>query len=209
MNILPDITWIESALDIVLHHIPKNVKSVIDIGCGRGIAGAIIRIYRDPQKLVGVDVYKPYLDFCKKMRIYTEILQWDLRNLPLPFNDSEFDLAISLEVLEHLPKVKGLLLIEELERIANQVIITTPTIFFKQPLYDKNPFQKHISIWRCNELKQKGYTVRGIGGFRLPALESKYNRKISYALGRLTYFFPILSTSMIAIKVKHNRQLKN
>lgn len=209
MNALPDVTWMESALDIVLHHIPKNVKSVIDVGCGRGIVGAIVRIYRDPKRVVGVDVYKPYLDFCKKMGIYTELLQWDLRNLPLPFDDNEFDLGLSLEVLEHLPKVKGLLLNEELERIANQIIVTTPTIFFKQPLYDENPFQKHISIWHCNELKQKGYMVRGIGGLRLPALKSEYCREISYALGRLTYFFPSLSTSMIAIKVKHNRQFKS
>jgi len=201
---LPEITWIESALDIVLHNIPKNVKSVIDVGCGRGIVGAIVRIYRDPQRVVGVDVFKPYLDSCKKMGIYTELLQWDLRNVPLPFNDNEFDLAVALEVLEHMPKAKGLSLLEELERIANRIIVSTPTIFFRQPLYDKNPFQNHISIWHYYEFKQKGYIVRGIGGLRLPALRSKYCRRISYALGRLTYLFPCLSTSMIAIKVKHN-----
>jgi len=205
VSALPDITWTESALDIVLHHIPKNVESMIDLGCGRGIVGAIVRIYRDPKRVVGVDVFKPYLDFCEKRGIYTELLQWDLRNLPLPFNDDEFDLAVALEVLEHMPKAKGLLLVEELERIANRIIVSTPTIFFRQPLYDENLFQKHISIWHYNEFKQKGYIVRGIGGLRLPAPRSKHCREISYALGRLTYLFPGLSTSMIAIKAKHNR----
>jgi 2-polyprenyl-3-methyl-5-hydroxy-6-metoxy-1,4-benzoquinol methylase len=199
---LPDITWIESALDIVLHHIPKNIESMIDVGCGRGIVGAIVRIYRDPKRVVGVDVFKPYLDFCEKMGSYTELLQWDLRTLPLPFDDNEFDLAVALEVLEHMPKTKGLFLVKELERIAKRIIISTPTIFFSQSLYDGNRFQKHISIWHYNEFKQKGYIVRGVGGLRLPAPRSKYCRKISYALGRLTYLSPILSTSIIAIKSK-------
>lgn len=204
MTQLPEITWMESALDIVLYHIPKNVKSVVDVGCGRGIVGAIVRIYRDPQRVVGVDIFKPYLGFCKKMGIYTELLQWDLRNVPLPFSDNEFDLAVALEVLEHMPKAKGLSLLKEPERIANRIIVSTPTVFFRQPLYDKNPFQKHVSIWHYYEFKQKGYMVRGAGGLRLPTLKSEYCRRISYALGQLTYLFPGLSTSIIAIKIKRN-----
>ena len=44
---------------------------------------------------------------------------------PLPFNDREFDLAVSLAVIEHLNNWEQFL--KELKRVSRNVIITTPT----------------------------------------------------------------------------------
>jgi predicted TPR repeat methyltransferase len=41
-----------------------DVESLLDLGCGRGIVGALCRIYRAPRRLVGFDAWEPYLGFC-------------------------------------------------------------------------------------------------------------------------------------------------
>jgi len=37
------ITWISPYLDIVLDEIPVDVKSILEVGCGSGIFGFIIK----------------------------------------------------------------------------------------------------------------------------------------------------------------------
>ena len=45
-------TWTRPFLHEMLEEIPKNVDSLVDVGCGRGIVGAMTRIYRNPKRLV-------------------------------------------------------------------------------------------------------------------------------------------------------------
>src|SRR5437867_6774355 len=143
----PEVAWTHTFLDIFLHYVPRRVTKVIDVGCGRGIVGAVVRIYRDPALLIGVDVFEPYIRFCEKLGVYNTLQRQDLRNLPLPYEDKSFDLAVSLEVLEHLTKVEGQRLLDELNRISTMVIVSTPNVFFAQPHFDRNPFQEHLSRW--------------------------------------------------------------
>jgi len=179
--------------------VPRRVASAIDIGCGRGITGALLRIYRNLDTLVGVDIYDPYLEFCKKLSIYDEVVKLDLRAHPLPFEDNQFDLSVSLEVLEHLLKDDGLALLDELERISRVVIVSTPNKFFHQPPFDNNPSQRHLSLWRVRDFRQRGYTVFGVGGLQILGKEFGY---LSYALGGLTASVPRLSTTLMAIRSK-------
>ncbi|GAG78516.1 unnamed protein product, partial [marine sediment metagenome] len=66
-------TWTRPFLHELLEEIPKDVESLIDVGCGRGIVGAMARIYRTPKRLVGVDIFQDCIDFCKKYNIYDEL----------------------------------------------------------------------------------------------------------------------------------------
>ena len=140
-------SWTRPFLHELLEEIPKNVESLIDIGCGRGIVGAMTRIYRTPKRLVGVDIFQEYVDFCKKYTIYDELHCLDIRKIPLPFKDQEFCVATCIETIEHLPKKQGEQLLEELQRIADTVIVSTPSSFFKQPKShtEHNPHQEHVS----------------------------------------------------------------
>jgi hypothetical protein len=56
-----------------------NCELLVDLGCGRGIIGALCRIYRAPRRLVGIDAFEPYLAFCRQMRFYDEAIAVDLR----------------------------------------------------------------------------------------------------------------------------------
>ncbi len=141
---MPEVTWTHPWLYDILKLIPINVKSLIDIGCGRGIIGAIVRIYREPTRLVGIDIFRPYLDFCHKMNVYDELYERDLRKTHLPFDEKEFDVAACIEVIEHIPKENGLKLLKELERIAKTVIVSAPKVFFVKRLTMTTPFKNML-----------------------------------------------------------------
>jgi len=185
-------TWTRPFLHELLEEIPKDVEALIDVGCGRGIVGAMTRIYRNPKRLVGVDIFQDYIDFCKKYSIYDELHCLDLRKTPLPFNDGEFSVATCIETIEHLPKKRGEQLLEELHRIADTVIVSTPSSFFRQPKghVSGNPFQAHVSKWTVDDFKKRGYDVKGVG--ELAA------HKLAIPTRKLTCRFPQLHQFLLA-----------
>ncbi len=189
-------TWTRPFLHELLDEIPKNLESLLDVGCGRGIVGAITRIYRKPKRLVGVDIFQDYIDFCKQYSVYDELFCLDLRKIPLPFQNSEFAVATCVETIEHLPKKHGEQLLDELHRIADTVIVSTPSSFFRQPrnLVKHNKFQAHVSSWSVEDFRKRGYTVKGVGSLAvnrlvLPTqkLTGKFPRLHQFLLAKLTH----------------------
>jgi 2-polyprenyl-3-methyl-5-hydroxy-6-metoxy-1,4-benzoquinol methylase len=185
-------TWTRPFLHELLEEIPKDVESLIDVGCGRGIVGAMTRIYRTPKRLVGVDIFQDYIDFCKKYKIYDELHRLDLRETPLPFQNHEFSVATCIETIEHLPKQQGERLLDELHRIADVVIVSTPSSFFKQPdsHVGRNPFQAHVSKWTVEDFKKRGFDVKGAGSLAL--------HKLAFPTNKLTCRFPGLHQFLLA-----------
>jgi len=188
----PHATWTRPFLHELLEAIPEDAESLIDVGCGRGIVGALMRIYRNPIRLVGADIFPPYIDFCKKFNLYDEIYLMDLRQTPLPFKNHEFDVATCMEVIEHLHKEYGEKLLDELQRIADTIIVSTPSHYFKQPEYhvDRNPFQAHVSKWTVSDFRKRGYEVRGVGSLAI--------RNLAIPIQKLTCEFPRLHQFLLA-----------
>jgi 2-polyprenyl-3-methyl-5-hydroxy-6-metoxy-1,4-benzoquinol methylase len=195
---IPEVTWTHRWLFEILERIPVETNSIVDVGCGRGVIGALVRIYRKPKRLVGIDAFRPYLDFCRHHYFYDELYQYDLRQIPLPFSYKEFDVATCIEVIEHLPKNNGVNLLNELERIAKKVILTTPNVSFKQEALDNNPFQKHLSRWFVKDFIERGYTVKGVGDFMFSGRKIKY---LSFFLSKFSYVMPKFSEALLAYKV--------
>lgn len=165
-----------------------------------GLMGAIVKICRPAKKIVSIEYWEPYLRFCEGLGVYTRLIKHDLRKMPLPLREDEkFDVALAVEVLEHIPKENGLDLLKELEKLATVVVVSTPRIFYHQPKYDGNELQDHLSLWRISDFKDLGYLVRGgsflnIASRRLPFLSS--------GLARATYLFPRFSENIIAVKTR-------
>jgi 2-polyprenyl-3-methyl-5-hydroxy-6-metoxy-1,4-benzoquinol methylase len=196
--ISPEVTWTHRWLYEILEQIPVKTDSLVDVGCGRGVIGALMRIYRNPKRLVGIDAFSPYLDFCSRHNFYDELYQYDLRQNPLLFNDKEFDVATCIEVMEHLPKNRGIYLLKELESIAKKVIITTPNGPLPQKAWDNNPFQKHLSCWYVEDFTKRGYTVKGVGDFMFSGRKIRY---LSFFLSKFSYVMPKFSENLLAYKV--------
>ena len=194
----PQITWTHPGIGQILDNIPTGITSLLDVGCGRGIIGALCRIYRGAGRMVGIDGFQPYLDFCAQHRLYDELQLRALEDLPLPFSDLEFDAVTCIEVIEHLPKGMGHRLLDELERVGRTVIVTTPTTYFHQDGFDGNPLQEHRSAWSVSDFEQRGYVVRGAGGLKLLGRHVKY---VSAAFAPLSRYAPRWSEVILCKRI--------
>ena len=121
---------------------------VLDAG---GAAGDFHRVLRDRGHRVLVCDVDPIAD---------KIV--DLEK-PLPFKDKDFDLAVSLAVVEHLNNWEQFL--KELKRVSRNVIITTPTTLGK-PVLEMLAFlnlvnREHIKDHKVylgkNQISAQGY----------------------------------------------------
>jgi len=128
----------------VLKLIPSGA-TILDCGCGYGSWARKVKIE------VGVDVWKPYLEVAKK-RYTLGVIQAHTGYLPL--KDKSFDVALTIELIEHLTVEDGFKHLSEVERVARKrVILSTPKGFFDTKL----PYpEKHMSGWDVNNFN--GYT---------------------------------------------------
>lgn len=89
-----------------------------------------------------------------------------------------------------------------------KVIITTPKGYVWQNGYDGNPLQEHKSSWSVKELRDLGFKVYGMHGWkRLRGYRSRAKYKptflclgISVLTQKVTYFYPKLAFQLFAIK---------
>jgi hypothetical protein len=83
------------------------------------------------------------------------------------FSPLSFDAVIALDVIEHLEKHEGFRLIRAMELIARKaVVIFTPNGLLPQGEHECNKYQAHLSGWHVDELRDMGYSVVGINGWK-------------------------------------------
>lgn len=93
--------------------------SVVDVGCGTGAWLASFRRY-GVQTVLGIDSYDH--DKVPNRLSRAEYRKADLTQ-PLPF-DQKFDLALCLEVAEHLPPSAAPTLVENLTKLSNVIVFS-------------------------------------------------------------------------------------
>jgi len=102
----------------IIELIPKDVSTILDVGCGDGYLGNVLidRGY----DVTGVDISRKALRFFRGNAVLASIDS-------LPFKSKSFDLVLSSEVLEHIPFSIYNKSLQELERVANKyIVISTP-----------------------------------------------------------------------------------
>ena len=118
------------------------------------------------------------------------------------FSDSEFDIVLAFDLIEHLTKTDGYILLYEMDRISgNKKIILTPNGWVWQPPSSNNKFNAHLSGWRVKDFKGAGYRkIRGMLGAKFllgPYAIPKKNKFIFDAL--VWKIFSTLTLSLIHI----------
>jgi 2-polyprenyl-3-methyl-5-hydroxy-6-metoxy-1,4-benzoquinol methylase len=197
-----------TALNLLRRFLGNSNESLLDIGCGKGQPAKFLTHDKN-MLIIGADVHRPYLEYCKAHNTHSDYVQCDVRNSP--FAVKSFDAVLCKEVIEHLSKEEAEKLINEIENIARkQVFITTPVGTYKQTEYDENPFQEHVSTWMPEELRQLDYEVRGVGFRNMlgeRGLEAKLPRAfkwfgdVAYVLaGPIVYYFPRLACFVVCVK---------
>lgn len=200
-----------SWIDPVSWVIDKSAKSILDVACGRGMPMRVIKKRVSFKKSVGVDLFVPYINECKRKNIHDEHLICDVRNLP--FKRKSFDVVIALQVLEHLKKTEALKVLNRLEEIAKkQVIVSTPVGLTFHPSVDDNELQLHQSGFSVKDFEERGYKVIKMGMKEIQGDEGLVNRFNSDSWKKLVYslalfinlglylFQPLANYYMVAYK---------
>ena len=125
MDLHQDQTWdgydqaayLDQKLKAVQKLIPKDVKTILDAGCGNG---AITNILDKAYDIMGIDISDAALKHVTAPKMIASITQ-------LPFENASFDLCMCHEVLEHLPTDELNDAIRELKRCsAKYIMISVP-----------------------------------------------------------------------------------
>lgn len=197
--------------DPVCWIIEKSAQSILDVGCGQGFPMRMIKKRMEVKKSVGVDLFKPYIEIGKKLKIHNQYIISDVRKLK--FTNRSFDVVLALQILEHLKKKDAWKVVEKIEKIAKkQIIIATPIGKMYHPMVDNNKLQLHISAFYPEEFEKRGYKIIRFGRKELLGengvvhkLDNDLFRKavygFSYLINVCLYFFqPMANYYFVAHK---------
>lgn len=120
----------------------ERPQTVLDVGAGYGKFGLLAREYGGATRVDAIDANPP------RFPVYDQVILGDLRNLEtlLPASSPRYDLALFIDVIEHLEKPDALKLLDALTRRARRVLVTTPWGFRPQEIPGM-PFEAHRSGW--------------------------------------------------------------
>lgn len=120
----------------------ERPATLLDVGAGFGKYGCLAREYADPRRVDALDVQAP------RLPCYDHVYLGDIRALDrvLPSDAPRYDLALLIDVIEHLEKPEGMALLQSLLGRARRVLITTPLGFRPQEIAGQ-PFETHRSGW--------------------------------------------------------------
>lgn len=197
---------------IIEYLLPSGKLSILDLGCGNGVAGEVFKNDKF-RSFVGVDNFRKYIDICKESGNYICLSASDIRNFKIQKN--KYDIILLLQVIEHLTKKEAINIINRCKRAAvKKVIISTPNGECEQEVYDDNPLQAHKSVWEPSDLKRLNLVVYG-QGFKYIYRKKSYAVKnsdikiwqrilnpLTLLLFPIVLFFPKISAQLIAVYSK-------
>lgn len=131
----------------------KHFRYSIDLGCGWGEAGPILR--KHTSFLVGVDRNPEYLKVAAERTspggspVYDRIIQYDLRYYP-DIIPPKVDSVFLFDIIEHLKLLDGKILLTRLQNTPF-LMLTTPSKFF--PIARDG----HVTLWTEEELSKYGF----------------------------------------------------
>ena len=133
-------------------------RDVLDLGCGMGYWGLILR--NRGCMVIGIDVFLPYLRLVKMLGAYNALVQCSAN--ALPFKAGHFDTALVIEVIEHVNKQGGLQLLRQAKQISERVIVTTPQYFSSN---ENIPIksERHLSHWIRLDFEREGFITTKLG----------------------------------------------
>jgi 2-polyprenyl-3-methyl-5-hydroxy-6-metoxy-1,4-benzoquinol methylase len=121
-------TGFHSALDELWERAAP--ESVLDVGCGEGVLTVDWAQRLGDRRVVGIDLDDPKLraEWAERSRPNLEFRAEEATRLS--FDDSEFDLATAIEVLEHVPEPEAT--VAEMARVARRhLLVSVP----REPLW--------------------------------------------------------------------------
>jgi len=176
-------------------------KKILDIGCGSGYLGYLIKQIDNDTIISGFDVSEHALS---KVKSYDKVYSLDIDKQDIPEQDNFFDMVVCAEVLEHIYDVDHCL--DEIKRVlkpGGKAVVTTPNFGYlkyrifcllgKMPKILRDP--RHIHTFNHNFLAKKcynkgfhiAYSIREKKSILSKALEAVFNKTIILILTKTNY----------------------
>jgi SAM-dependent methyltransferase len=145
--------------------------SILDVGCGNGKWGMLIREYLDgcwygrryenkdtwKVHLVGVEPFGRYITDVHRYH-YDRIIYRDIWEAieEEELKDERFDIILLSDVIEHMIQGEGLKLLSQLKKylkLTGIILLSTPTQFFPQGKVDGCEWEVHKCLWSEDDIK--------------------------------------------------------
>jgi SAM-dependent methyltransferase len=137
-------------------------RTILDIGCGCGKYGLLAKEYlRDKpyidgwkkvERVDGLEVFDKYITDIQKA-IYDNLYIGDATEIEI----GDYELYMLIDSIEHMPKDKGLELVNKLKN-KGKVLIATPKKFEVHPVRYGNSHEEHISHYTYKDFNGKDYS---------------------------------------------------
>jgi SAM-dependent methyltransferase len=183
---------------------------ILDVGCGP--LSPLTKLMNRGVKIVGVDIFKPYLQRGLSSETHEHLVLCDAKSLP--FASESLDAVVASDLIEHLSTLQGDALIAEMLRVARKrVVIVTVNGFLRQSAYDDNPHQAHVCGWTVRDFRRRGFRITGIRGLKSLRRERASPRVTPLLLGYFVCFIsellliprylPQAAFQLLCVKLKH------
>ena len=135
---------------------------VLNVGVGVGNSGLAVQLpYFNFERLDLIDVHKPYLDSAVTRTWAAKKVNFILADI-VNFDTSIYDLVLMFDVLEHLPKLASLKVMEKIK--CKQVIFGPLEKEFRENKFGAES-QDHLSLWTEKDFKSRGYKTEVLKNF--------------------------------------------
>jgi SAM-dependent methyltransferase len=162
-------------------------KMVLDAGCGTGYGSNMLA--SRARRVTAIDLSSEAIDYCRTHYAAPNLdfVQMDVTQLAFR---RAFDVAVSFQVIEHLPDTGAFLdALKQAVIPGGRIVLATPNVRTPRTGAGANPF--HCSEMNFEELRAlldkhfSSFQIRGIGHARPNALRAFIYRSPLYRLGKL------------------------
>ncbi|MBF0439184.1 MAG: class I SAM-dependent methyltransferase [Magnetococcales bacterium] len=134
--------------DVLVSELARIMQptTFLDIGCGYGKYGLILRSEVPTCHRIGIEVEEQYVNQFRLDLLYHEIKIMDASTLVRGDNNENYDLVIIGDCIEHMPKSQGIDLLNFLTYRAGCIIVLAPEFMVQDNLNGVNS-EAHLSVW--------------------------------------------------------------
>lgn len=128
----------------------QQIKTFLDLGCGAGKCGKIVKSVYPQSSGIGLDAVPAYQHTYQLNSVYNEFVSSDLCDYIFSNLDRWWDLVVFGDVLEHLKKSKGIDVLNALSYMTSNIIVVYPD-GYKQGALEGHEEERHLSRWMPND----------------------------------------------------------
>jgi predicted TPR repeat methyltransferase len=129
----------------------NDINSILDIGVGEGTYFNLLSSIKE-FNWDGIEVWDPYIEQFNLKDKYDVIHNIDARQFTW---NKHYDLTIAGDILEHMTKEEAIILVDNILKNTNTLIISIPVIYSPQDDVGGNPFEIHVKPdWSVDEIRE-------------------------------------------------------